>query len=193
MAPRMTCSPRSTPPRPTCPSDLPSPPYYRKFNPAEAPIMTLALTSDTLSTAQVYDAADTILGQRLAAGGRREPGQHRRRREARGAHPAQPGGARRDRARRAGRVQRRALGQCHAAHRAASKGRSARESIGVNGQMSQASEYCRADPQIGEWRASSASATSPTWSTASPARGSPRGTATSPRSCSPSPSRPART
>ena len=48
------------------PSDLPSPPYYRKFNPAEAPIMTLALTSDTLSTAQVYDAADTILGQRLS-------------------------------------------------------------------------------------------------------------------------------
>ncbi len=48
------------------PADLPSPPYYRKFNPAEAPIMTIALTSDTLSTAQVYDAADTILGQRLS-------------------------------------------------------------------------------------------------------------------------------
>jgi hydrophobe/amphiphile efflux-1 (HAE1) family protein len=48
------------------PSDLPTPPYYRKFNPAEAPIMTIALTSDTLSTAQVYDAADTILGQRLS-------------------------------------------------------------------------------------------------------------------------------
>ncbi len=48
------------------PSDLPSPPYYRKFNPAEAPIMTLALTSDTVPTAQLYDAADTILGQRLS-------------------------------------------------------------------------------------------------------------------------------
>src|SRR5579875_144426 len=48
------------------PSDLPSPPYYRKFNPAEAPIMTLALTSDTMPTAQLYDAADTILGQRLS-------------------------------------------------------------------------------------------------------------------------------
>ncbi len=57
------------------PADLPTRPYYRKFNPADAPIMTIALTSDTLSTAQVYDAADTILGQRLSPGGRREPGQ----------------------------------------------------------------------------------------------------------------------
>ncbi len=48
------------------PSDLPTRPYYRKFNPAQAPILTLALTSDTLSPAQVFDAADTILGQRLS-------------------------------------------------------------------------------------------------------------------------------
>ena len=43
------------------PSDLPTRPYYRKFNPAAAPIMTLALSSDTLRTAQIYDAADTVL------------------------------------------------------------------------------------------------------------------------------------
>ena len=48
------------------PSDLPTRPFYRKFNPADAPIMTLALSSDTLSTAQIYDAADTILAQRLS-------------------------------------------------------------------------------------------------------------------------------
>ena len=48
------------------PSDLPTRPYYRKFNPAEAPILTLSLTSDTLGTAQLYDAADTILAQRLS-------------------------------------------------------------------------------------------------------------------------------
>jgi multidrug efflux pump len=48
------------------PSDLPTRPYYRKFNPAEAPILTLSLTSETLSAAQVYDAADTILAQRLS-------------------------------------------------------------------------------------------------------------------------------
>ncbi len=48
------------------PSDLPTRPYYRKFNPAAAPIMTLALSSETLNTAQIYDAADTVLGQRLS-------------------------------------------------------------------------------------------------------------------------------
>ncbi len=48
------------------PSDLPTRPYYRKFNPADAPIMTIALSSDTLSVAQIYDAADTVLGQRLS-------------------------------------------------------------------------------------------------------------------------------
>jgi multidrug efflux pump len=48
------------------PSDLPTRPFYRKFNPAQAPIMTLSLTSQTLSPGQVYDAADTILGQRLS-------------------------------------------------------------------------------------------------------------------------------
>src|SRR3954454_13599524 len=48
------------------PSDLPTRPYYRKFNPAEAPVMTLSLTSDNRSTAEVYDAADTILAQRLS-------------------------------------------------------------------------------------------------------------------------------
>ena len=48
------------------PSDLPNPPYFRKFNPADAPVMTIALTSDTLSTAGLYDAADSILGQRLS-------------------------------------------------------------------------------------------------------------------------------
>jgi multidrug efflux pump len=48
------------------PSDLPTRPFYRKFNPADAPIMNIALSSDTLTTAQIYDAADTILAQRLA-------------------------------------------------------------------------------------------------------------------------------
>jgi multidrug efflux pump len=47
------------------PSDLPTRPYYRKFNPADAPIMTIALSSDTLTVAQIYDAADSVLGQRL--------------------------------------------------------------------------------------------------------------------------------
>ena len=48
------------------PAELPTTPYYRKFNPADKPILTLALTSSTRSPAELYDAADTILGQRLS-------------------------------------------------------------------------------------------------------------------------------
>src|ERR1700761_9166346 len=48
------------------PADLPTRPFYRKFNPADAPIMQIALSSATLSAAQIYDAADTILAQRLS-------------------------------------------------------------------------------------------------------------------------------
>jgi len=51
---------------PDLPADLPTRPYYRKINPADMPILQLALSSDTLSTAQIYDAADTILAQRLS-------------------------------------------------------------------------------------------------------------------------------
>ena len=48
------------------PSDLPSRPNYRKFNPAAAPIMTLSMTSDELGPAAVFDAADTVVAQRLS-------------------------------------------------------------------------------------------------------------------------------
>jgi multidrug efflux pump len=48
------------------PTDLPSNPTYRKVNPADAPIMILALTSDTLSPAALYDAASTVLQQKLS-------------------------------------------------------------------------------------------------------------------------------
>ncbi len=48
------------------PANLPSNPTYRKANPADAPILILALTSDTLTVPQMYDAADSILAQKLA-------------------------------------------------------------------------------------------------------------------------------
>jgi len=48
------------------PADLPGQPTYRKVNPADAPIMILALTSDNFPPAQIYDAADSILAQKLA-------------------------------------------------------------------------------------------------------------------------------
>jgi len=48
------------------PASLPTNPYYRKVNPADAPILILALTSDTASKGQMYDAASTILQQKLS-------------------------------------------------------------------------------------------------------------------------------
>jgi multidrug efflux pump len=48
------------------PPTLPSNPTYRKVNPAEAPVLIIALTSDTVGTAQMYDAASTILQQKLS-------------------------------------------------------------------------------------------------------------------------------
>ena len=48
------------------PKNLPYPPIYAKVNPADAPVMTLALTSDTISIRAMSDLADTLLAQRLA-------------------------------------------------------------------------------------------------------------------------------
>jgi multidrug efflux pump len=48
------------------PANLPSNPKYRKVNPADAPIMILALTSDVTPVGRMYDAADSILAQKLS-------------------------------------------------------------------------------------------------------------------------------
>lgn len=48
------------------PSDLPSPPVYSKVNPADPPIMTLAVTSDTLSLIRLEDLVDTRMAQKIS-------------------------------------------------------------------------------------------------------------------------------
>src|SRR5271169_770169 len=48
------------------PADLPRNPTYRKVNPADAPILILTMTSDAMTKDQMYDAADSILGQKLS-------------------------------------------------------------------------------------------------------------------------------
>src|SRR5215471_11331970 len=48
------------------PRDLPNPPVYSKVNPADAPILTLALTSDSLPLSQVEDLADTRLAPKIS-------------------------------------------------------------------------------------------------------------------------------
>ena len=87
-------------------------PTYRKVNPADAPILILALTSKTLTRGQIYDAASNVLQQRLSQvdgvgqviiGGARA---------ARGARRAQSAGAVQVRHRPGGRARRAGLGQC---------------------------------------------------------------------------------
>jgi len=48
------------------PTGMPSNPTYRKVNPADAPVLILSMTSDTLDQGQMYDSASTILAQALA-------------------------------------------------------------------------------------------------------------------------------
>src|SRR5256885_11596273 len=50
----------------TLPRNLPYPPVYSKVNPADAPMVTLAITSDTISMRALSDIADTLIGQRLS-------------------------------------------------------------------------------------------------------------------------------
>ena len=50
----------------TLPRNLPYPPVYSKVNPADAPVLTLALTSPTISLRQMSDLADTLIAQRLS-------------------------------------------------------------------------------------------------------------------------------
>ena len=52
--------------RPLLPSGMAGNPTYRKVNPADAPIMILSLTSKSLSRGQMYDAASTILAQKIS-------------------------------------------------------------------------------------------------------------------------------
>src|SRR5271168_3597639 len=52
--------------RANLPANLPSNPTYRKVNPADAPILILALTSDVYDRGAMYDAASTIISQRLS-------------------------------------------------------------------------------------------------------------------------------
>src|SRR5690349_13073075 len=48
------------------PANLPTRPYWRKVNPADAPIMILALTSESITKPRMYDIADSILAQKLS-------------------------------------------------------------------------------------------------------------------------------
>ena len=76
------------------PADLPNPPIYSKTNPADAPILTLALTSQRASAGAGGGPRRHAAGAEDLAIARRRPGQHQRRAEAGRAHPGQPDRAR---------------------------------------------------------------------------------------------------
>ena len=71
------------------PPDLPTPPIYSKSNPADAPVLTLALTSKTLPLSKVEDLADTRLAPEDFPVARRGLGEHQRRPETRRADSGQ--------------------------------------------------------------------------------------------------------
>lgn len=48
------------------PLDLPTRPFFRKVNPAAAPVLVIALTSETLTTSAIYDTADSVIAQRIS-------------------------------------------------------------------------------------------------------------------------------
>jgi multidrug efflux pump len=48
------------------PSDLPTPPIYRKSNPADTPVLTLAITSNTMPLSKVEDLVDTRLAPKIS-------------------------------------------------------------------------------------------------------------------------------
>ncbi|HZU09846.1 MAG TPA: multidrug efflux RND transporter permease subunit, partial [Pseudacidobacterium sp.] len=52
--------------RSNLPANMPENPTYRKINPSDAPIMIIALTSDVMTQGQMYDAADSILAQKIS-------------------------------------------------------------------------------------------------------------------------------
>ena len=60
------CRPRSTPPAGNCRRICPSPPTYRKVNPADSPILLLAATSETMPLTEVDDNVETKLAQQIS-------------------------------------------------------------------------------------------------------------------------------
>ena len=68
------------------PANLPSPPIYSKTNPADAPVLTLAITSKTMPLSQVEDLVDTRLAPKISQLERSRTGEHQRRAKAGSSH-----------------------------------------------------------------------------------------------------------
>ena len=123
------------------PTGLPSNPTYRKVNPADAPIMILSMTSETMTQGQMYDAASTILAQKLSqvkGVGQVTVG---RQFAAGGARGTQSGDALQVRDRPRGRARRDRGHQCEPSQRAWSRTTTHQWQILANDQARKAAEY----------------------------------------------------
>ena len=165
-SPSRKCRRRSTPPTACCPNDLPQPPVYNKVNPADTPVLTLAVTSQDGAAAAGARPGRHARGAEAVAAARRRPGQHRRRPAAGRAHPGQPAGA----------------GRARPEPADAARGRSPRANVNqpkgnfdgpersfmldANDQLRSPEAYQRPDRRLPRRRAAAAVATSPTSSTA---------------------------
>ena len=76
------------------PADLPAPPVYAKVNPADAPVLTLAISSERMPLTEVQNLVNTRLAQKISQVRRRRPGHAQRRPATGGAHPGRHAGAR---------------------------------------------------------------------------------------------------
>jgi multidrug efflux pump len=125
------------------PGDLQSRPSFRKTNPASTPIAILALTSRTVQPSVIYDAADTVVAQRLSAP-RRVRGQRQRRRAAGDPGARQSDRACLHRAQYGGRAHRDRELQCGGTARRVRR-QTAALTIDINDQLRAASQY---DPLV---------------------------------------------
>ena len=123
------------------PADLPAPPIYAKVNPADAPILTLALTSKTLPLhAGAGPRRHEAGAEDLAAAGRR-PRQHQRRPAPGGARPGRSAQARRLRPQSSTICAPRSATPTSTRPRAISTGRSRAYTINANDQLKSADDY----------------------------------------------------
>ena len=107
------------------PADLPAPPIYAKVNPADAPVLTLAVSSGTMPLTEVQNLVNTRLAQKISQVVGRRPGHAVGRPAAGGAHPGRHQRAGVDRHRPRHAAQRHRRRPTPTAPRAASTGRSA--------------------------------------------------------------------
>ena len=123
------------------PRDLPNPPIYSKTNPADAPILTLALTSKTLAAVEGRGLRrHPVRAEDLAAAGRR-PRQHQRRPEAGRARPGQSDRAVLLRVDAGGRADRRSRSPTSTRPRAPSTAPASPTQIGANDQLLSSEQY----------------------------------------------------